>query len=490
MLRISEIVKKKPAIGWILFLGTMAITFGIGLFASSIMERRVESQYRFQMNTPIAQWESDSGKWKDNFPREYETWKKTADSSFKSKYAGSAVRDLLDENPNQVVMWAGYAFSREYNQARGHFNAVSDIRNVLRTAVPQPGTCWTCKSPDVPRLMNEMGIAAFYASKWSDLGPKVKHSIGCLDCHDPKTMNLRISRPALVQAFERQGKDVHNATQQEMRSLVCAQCHVEYYFKDKKTNYLTFPWDKGTSVEQIEDYYDNIDFYDWIHPLSKAHMLKAQHPDYEIFQTSIHAKRGLSCADCHMPYRSEGGIKMTDHHIQSPLNNISNSCQVCHVNDAKELIRDVYERQDKIKELRDRAQDAISRLHIEAKFAWDKGASEEEMKPILTGIRHAQWRWDFAVASIGGPFHAPLETARILSTSIDKAQGARIQLAVVLAKHGYTEPVPMPDLSTKAKAQQYIGLNMEQLNKEKQEILTNVISKWDDQYDQEMKTRK
>jgi nitrite reductase (cytochrome c-552) len=292
-----------------------------------------------------------------------------------------------------------------------------------------------------------------------------------------------------VEAFERQGKDIRNASQQEMRSLVCAQCHVEYYFKDKKTFYLNFPWDKGMTVEKIEEYYDNLDFYDWVHPVSKAHMLKAQHPDYEIFQASIHGQRGLSCADCHMPYRSEGGVKMTDHHIQSPLNNVANSCQVCHTNDAKELIQNVYDRQDKIVELRLRAQDVITRAHIEAKMAWDKGATEDEMKPILLNIRHAQWRWDYVVASVGGSFHAPLESARILTTAVDKGQQARIQLAVVLAKHGYTEPVPMPDISTKAKAQEYIGLNMKQLHQEKQDMLKNEISKWDEQYDQEMKKR-
>jgi nitrite reductase (cytochrome c-552) len=264
---------------------------------------------------------------------------------------------------------------------------------------------------------------------------------------------------------------------------------VEYYFKDKKTFYLNFPWDKGMTVENIEEYYDNLDFSDWVHPLSKARMLKAQHPDYEIFQASIHAQRGLSCADCHMPYRSEGGVKMTDHHIQSPLNNVANSCQVCHTNDAKELIQNVYDRQDKITELRLRAQDAITRAHIEAKMAWDKGATEEEMKPILQNIRHAQWRWDYVVASVGGSFHAPLESARILTTAVDKGQQARIQLAVVLAKHGYTEPVPMPDISTKAKAQEYIGLNMKQLHQDKQDMLKNEISKWDEQYDQEMNKR-
>src|SRR5690606_35551098 len=130
--------------------------------------------------------------------------------------------------------------------------------------------------------------------------------------------------PALLEAFENAGKDINKVSHQEMRSLVCAQCHVEYYF-DKKivegVEYLKFPWDKGMTVEAAEAYYDSIGFSDWTHSISKAPMLKAQHPGYEIYLTGTHASRGISCADCHMPYMSEGGQKFTNHHIQSPLNN-------------------------------------------------------------------------------------------------------------------------------------------------------------------------
>ena len=44
-------------------------------------------------------------------------------------------------------------------------------------------------------------------------------------------MDLHISRPSLTEAFSRQGRDITHATPQEMRSLVCAQCHSEYYFQ-------------------------------------------------------------------------------------------------------------------------------------------------------------------------------------------------------------------------------------------------------------------
>lgn len=167
-------------------------------------------------------------------------------------------------------------------------------------------------------MMQAMGVDNFYKAKWAALGKEIMNPIGCADCHEPENMNLHISRPALIEAFQRQGKDITKATQQEMRSLVCAQCHVEYYFKgDGK--YLTFPWDKGSTVEDMEAYYDEVGFADYTHKLSRAPILKAQHPDYEISQMGIHAQRGVSYADCHMPYKSEGGVKYSDHHMIAAL---------------------------------------------------------------------------------------------------------------------------------------------------------------------------
>lgn len=308
------------------------------------------------------------------------------------------------------------------------------------------------------------------------------HPIGCVDCHDPSTMNLHISRPALLEAFQRQGKDIGAVSLQEMRSLVCAQCHVEYYFNKQVAEgvqYLTFPWDKGFAFDSIEAYYDAMDFVDWEHAISKAPMLKAQHPDYELYLSGTHAKRGISCADCHMPYISEGGQKFTSHHIGSPLRNVSSSCQVCHREETDKLVADVYERQDKIASIRHQLEKLLVRTHVEAKAAWDAGAQKEQMQEILQLIRHAQWRWDFAAASHGASFHAPLEVSRIISTGIEKAQEARIKLSRLLASLGRNAEIPMPDISSKEKAQIYIGLNMKTLREEKAQFLQQVVPEWE-----------
>lgn len=478
MRKLKDIIVEKPWIGWVVFLATLVIVFLIGLLGASIIERRTEAELTFQMVKPIAEWEPRNEVWGENFPRQFQSYLNTLDTNFRSKYNGSGTVDMLARYPNLVINWAGYAFARDYTQPRGHYHAIDDIRRTLRTGVPQPATCWTCKSTDVPRMMNKIGVANFYKGKWIDMGPEIVNPIGCQDCHDPKTMDLRIVRPALVEAFQRQGKDITKATQQEMRSLVCAQCHVEYYFKGEG-KYLTFPWDKGNDVDDVEKYYDSVKHVDFVHALSRTPILKAQHPDYEVYTLGIHGQRGVACADCHMPYKTEGGVKFTNHWIQSPLNNIANSCQICHRESEQTLTQNVYDRQDKCRQLADLAEHYLATAHLEAKVAWDNGATDDQMKDVLKLIRAAQWRWDYATAGNGNMFHAPLEVARILGNSIQKSQEARVLLASIFAKLNVPTPVKLPDVSTKEKAQKYLQLNMPQFVKEKNEFLKTVVPEWD-----------
>ena len=474
----------------------MVAVFLLGLIVSSLMERRAEVVSVFNnkrtefTDSIIAQNE----RFKSDYPREYETWSMTEDTSFVSKYNSSQEVDVLEARPEMVVLWAGYAFSRHYNTPRGHKHALEDMRKILRTGNPgidgdgdmQPATCWTCKGPDVPRMMRELSAsksvfdpANFYAKKWSELGAEEVNTIGCSDCHDARTMDLRPARPALYEAWAQVGKDVRKASHQEMRSLVCAQCHTEYYFiKPDEANYLVFPQHYGMTCEDAEKWFDEIEFYDYIHPLSGTKILKAQHPGYEIALQGIHGQRGVSCADCHMPYKQEGGVKYTDHHIMSPLANIDRTCQTCHRQDAEVLRQNVYERQEKCNEVRDRAEQELARAHFEAKFIIDNGATEAELKPIQALLRKSQWRWDYAIASHGATFHAPQEVTRLLSHAVDFAQQARLLIAKVAAKHGHIGDIPVPDYSTKAKAQAAIGLDMQKLNSKKQQFLETIVPKW------------
>ncbi len=179
-----------------------------------------------------------------------------------------------------------------------------------------------------------------------------------------------------------------------------------------------------------------------------------------------------------MPYKAEGGQKFTDHHIQSPLNNVANSCQVCHREETASLIDDVYSRQKKTKQSQLVLEDILVRAHIEAGKAWELGATEAQMADILQDIRHAQWRWDYVAASHGGSFHSPVESARVLNTGMAIGQEARLKLSRLLAELGFNEEVPMPDIDTKAKAQAYIGLDIDAMIAEKEEFKQNVIPQW------------
>ncbi len=482
--------RRKPWMNWMMFSTSLILVFILGIVISSIVERKAEAKYAYSPPVTIDEFESRNEVWGQVYPREFESYYASADTTFASKHLTNAKTDMLEMNPRLVVLFAGFGFARDYNQGRGHFYAVEDTRNTLRTGGPlnaedgpMPSTCWTCKSTDVPRLMNQMGVDEFYKGKWASKGHEVTNSIGCADCHDAKSMNLKITRPALVEAYQRMGKDISKATRNEMRSLVCAQCHVEYYFNDKipgkeGIKYLTFPWDNGFTVEQMEKFYDDIQFSDWTHAISKAPMIKAQHTEFEVFNTGIHAERGVSCADCHMPYKTEGGQKFTNHHIMSPLKSPSNSCQVCHKAETEMLLKNVYDRQDKLKENQDKLEELLVRAHFEAKQCWDLGATEAEMAAILQDIRKGQWRWDYVACGHGNSFHAPVESGRVISQGIAYTQEARIKLAKLLTSKGFKGDVPYPNIKTKADAQRLVGLDMQSLKAEKQKFLDDLVPKW------------
>lgn len=481
---LSKKIEQRPWIGWMLFLGTMAIVFVLGLLAASIVQRRTEANLMNQPKYVLADFEPRNEVWGLAYPREYQTYSQMADTSFQSKYNGSEMRDALEEDPRIVILFAGYSFAKDYNQPRGHVYAVKDIQNTLRTGAPQGendgsqnSSCWACKSPDVPRVINQMGAADFYKTKWSAMLSEIVNPIGCANCHEPQTMNLRLFQLPFIEAYQRQGVDVTKSTLNQMRTMVCAQCHVEYYFKgDGK--YVTFPWDKGMDMEQIEEYYDSYSFSDWTHLVSKAPIIKAQHPDFELFQHSIHYQRGVSCADCHTPYTTEGSQKITDHKVQSPLNNMEASCMVCHRQSKEVLIKNVYDRQDRVYKGKIALEDLLVKAHFEAQFAWQKGATEKAMEPVLKLIRQAQWRWDFVAASHGASFHAPLESMRIIADGINKTSQARLELSRILAELGHSKPVLIPDISTKAKAQAAIGLDMDKLDSEKMIWKETKLPEW------------
>jgi formate-dependent nitrite reductase cytochrome c552 subunit len=181
-----------------------------------------------------------------------------------------------------------------------------------------------------------------------------------------------------------------------------------YYFKGEG-KLLTYPWHNGLKVEQIEAYYDDEGWTDWTHATSGAPVLKAQHPEFELWSQGIHARTGVACADCHMSYKRDWAIKISNHHVRSPLLNISRACQQCHNFAEAEILSRAEAIQDRTKALLGHAEDAvISAIHA-IQAAREGGASDGKLQAARKLHRQAQWRLDFVAAENSLGFHAPQE---------------------------------------------------------------------------------
>jgi len=379
----------------------------------------------------IAPMEPDSAKWGINFPNQYSTLLKTKDNNTATTYGGSDKYSQLEKDPRQLILFAGNAFSKEYTDDRGHMNSLVDVRSTKRVNEKAPGTCYSCKSSNNPAVWEEMGMAAYDHTPFSELGEKLTEPIGCANCHEAGTMRLIVTNPALKEALERQGKDWTTFTRQEMRTLVCANCQVEYYFKgDGK--YLTFPWDNGTNIDNIVEYYKANGFKDWEYPEAGTPMIKMQHPEYEMYTAgSTHYNAGVACADCHMPYTRDGATKFSTHDVKSPLLNAAAACGQCHTDvgyvtgRVGQIQKQVYDTKMATEDALVAAIDAIKKATLVA------NVDQSLLTEARALHREAQMRWDFVSAENSMGFHNPEEALRILAKSTDLARQA--QLKAVMA---------------------------------------------------------
>lgn len=375
---------------------------------------------------------------KDLFPLHYESYKMNdtlgSDHSF---FGGSDDFSKIrgDEEPALPILFSGYGFAKEYNEDRGHTYAIEDNINIDRTDAKSIGSCMTCKSTAVPILLSEEEMGeGFWASNFYDeaiaRGEELGHSpIGCSDCHDPGTMELRITRPSFTRAMEKRGVDLANATKNDMRSYVCAQCHVEYYFAadDKE---VTFPWTNGVTAEEMYEYYEDVPtggpHIDWTHAVSGTPMLKAQHPEYETWVSGTHGQAGVTCADCHMPYqRVDGKKKISSHWWSSPLRNIEDSCLSCHADKTEQFMKDrIYEIQSKHNEKMLLAEDLAADAHFYVNRMITLGAPEDKIKEAQTHIRKGQWFGDYVAAENSYGFHNPQGSMEDLAVAIEESYKA------------------------------------------------------------------
>jgi nitrite reductase (cytochrome c-552) len=453
--------------GWIAYVIVVvlasAATAGVMYLGQNIVERKAEGKLASFKVVEIGEETADPAEWGKNFPRQFDGYKRTVDIE-RTRHGGSEAFQKLDDDPRWRVLFKGYAFGVDYREERGHAYMLSDQDETERLrVVKQPGACLHCHSSVISayrKAGKDAGIADAEGFNWpqvmagfekvcampyGDARKMVEHPVTCGDCHDPRSLALRVTRPGFmngIRAFalsddpaphmpsvERWRKGSRKAeydpnieaSRQEMRSFVCGQCHVEYYFKGPN-KLLTYPWHKGLKMEQVEAYYDEVKHVDWTHGISGAPVPKAQHPEFELWSQGIHARSGVSCADCHMPYTREGAIKISDHHIRSPLLNIARACQPCHNYSEDEMRSRAYAIQDRTRSLMVRAEEACVDLINALEAQRKAGVPDSELQLAFSLQRKAQWRLDFIAAENSMGFHAPQESARILAEAIDYAR--------------------------------------------------------------------
>jgi nitrite reductase (cytochrome c-552) len=430
---------------YVLLSAVAAATFLLTMLLVNIRDRRQEARQTFVPVIQLTEDTLDPAVWGYTFPREFDTFKRNAEMQ-STRYGGSVPFSHLERDPRLKRIFAGYAFSLEYNKARGHAWSLADQDKSGRvTEHPQPGSCLQCHSSILPAYRKAgagdvmKGFEIVSAMPFQEARKLVSHPIGCLECHDPATMRLRVTRPGFLRGIRalKKSQGVENydpntmATRQEMRTYVCAQCHVEYYFEGER-KIVTYPWANGLKVEQIEAYYDQTGFADWTHGETGAPVLKAQHPEFETWSQGVHARAGVACADCHMPFIRQGAMKFSDHQVRSPLFNIDRACLSCHPVPAEEMKARVEAIQDRHAALLSRAEDALIALLDQIKAARAAGASGAALEPALRFQRKAQWREDFVNAENSMGFHAPQESARILAEAIDYARQGQLAAATAV----------------------------------------------------------
>lgn len=424
----------------IIFVGAVVLTAGVAALLVNINQRQTEAKQSPLKIIEIPEDELDPAVWGQNFPMQYEMFQRTEENYGATPYGGSEPYSKLERAPAMVRLWAGYAFSKDHNEERGHFYALTDQLETQRIVIKeQPGACANCHAGEAPQLIKSMGWEVFNHTPYNELKENLHTGSTCADCHDPQTMELRITRPGFINAMEKRGIDLSKATRQEMRSYVCGQCHVEYYFAgDDKV--LTFPWEKGLNIDNIQEYYDSYEFKDWDHAESGAPMLKMQHPEFELFSTGIHARSGVACADCHMPYTRVGSVKVSDHWLRSPLKNLSAACQTCHNVDEEELYNRVVDIQHTTADLLRASEEALLDAIDAIVAAKEAGATDEQLAEARQLHRIAQMRWDFISSENSTGFHSPQEAARVLADCRDLARQSQLAAVLITTQQSVSLP--------------------------------------------------
>ncbi|MFW5947173.1 MAG: ammonia-forming cytochrome c nitrite reductase subunit c552 [Gemmatimonadota bacterium] len=460
---------------WLLGIAVVAAVSALGIAAllTNIFQRQQEAREPFFRVVALNDTIVDPAVWGRNFPLHYDRYRRTVDMT-RTRYGGSEAipqrpvgvetaedgttlsYSRLEEDPRLRELWAGYAFAEDFREERGHaYMFIDQLLTRRQDVAEQPGTCLHCHA-SVYTVYREAGdgdlIEGFEQVNqmpYREAAELAEHPVSCIDCHDPETMELRVTRPGFIEGVARfMGDELpadfdinRDATRQEMRTFVCAQCHVEYYFAGDEKR-LTYPWANGLRADEMLAYYEEIGFGDWTHAVTDAPALKAQHPEFEMYTQGIHARSGVTCSDCHMPYMRVGAMKISDHWVRSPMLNVNRACQTCHQWTEDELRSRVHGIQDRTYQLRNIAIDATLALASAIRDAAAAGAAAERLEAARAHHYRAQFLTDFVEAENSMGFHAPQEAMRVLGLALNYARLGTAALA------GDERPDPDPPLLT------------------------------------------
>ena len=447
----------------------VALAVGCALALSACSESTEPKTPEFKTN--LKSEEIKNSAFKAEFPLHYETFLRNNESEIMTEYGGSVAYNKHDNvsplpegykhaQPYLKNLWLGYPFSYEYRAARGHTYAVKDIMHIDRLnrydeKAGLPSTCYNCKTAKMNDWTKEYGDE-FWAKDFNQLRDQIDlddNTIGCANCHDPANMEPRLYSVPLQDHLKAEGKDFKTLPRNEQRALVCGQCHVEYYFQDKgfgAPKKPVFPWAQGKDPEDMYAYYKTHgdtttpgfegNFVDWVHPVSKTPMLKAQHPEYEMWENGSHGAAGVSCADCHMNYlRLDGKKKISNHQWTSPLKDPDmKACRQCHTDKTPDYLKQrVIFTQKKVFDQLLVAQDISVKAHeairMADEFQGEKPAGYDQLMINAREMcRKGQFFWDYVSAENSVGFHNPTKALNTLAQSQQYSQKA-VDIAIQAA---------------------------------------------------------
>jgi len=413
----------------------------------------------------IADGDYDPANWGKLYPLEYDSWLKSKDpnapglSKYRKGWTGGEKFDKLSEYPFMALLFNGWGFGVEYNEIRGHHYMLIDQLEIDPSRLKAGGVCLTCKSPFASKLQKEMGIN-YFKDPYLEVHAKIpaqfqRMGVTCIDCHDNKTMDLKLERWTLNKALKDMGFDAAAATRQEKRSLVCAQCHVTYVIpkdQEMKSVGVFFPWQGSKfgdiSVENVIKVIKSDPAHlEWKQNVTGFKVGFSRHPEFEVYsKNSVHWNANVACADCHMQYMRVGANKISNHNVGSPLIQGMVACQQCHAESADWLKAQVIAIQDRTTSLLNRAGystavaaklfEAVHKAQAAGKNI-DKGLYDQAKDLYL----EAFYRLNYIGAENSVGFHNPTEATRICGDSVAFAEKSSGLLRQALAQAGVTQPV-------------------------------------------------